>query len=122
LLGAGVPVLTAQANGSKNVLDGGELAATTVKDPVTGPLVVRTAVTVSPGFGVLDRSHWAVVFAGKFWVESDPLVPAMLILLTLTPGAPNAKPPCGDAFAGRVILSVYEVPFPDAVQVSPLAA
>ena len=120
MLGTGVPCETGQRNCAKKVLDGGELAAITLNDPATGPLVVRTAVTDSPGRGVFDISHCPVVFGGKFWVERDPVSPAMLMFVTLTPLAPNAKPPCWGAFAGRMIVNAYEVPLPAAVHVSPV--
>jgi ABC-type transporter lipoprotein component MlaA len=41
-------------------------AGITVKEPVTGPLVTRLAVTDAPGTTGVVRSQAAVVFAGTF--------------------------------------------------------
>ena len=42
------------------------------------------------------------------------------MFLILVPGAPKAKPACGGAVPGMLMVSVYEVPLPDAVHVSPV--
>ncbi len=82
---------TAQRNGLKTLPVGRETAATTVNGPLTGPLVVTTAVSGCPPFGGLDINRWPLVLAGRFSVESAPAVPAMLMFVTVTPLAPNAK-------------------------------
>jgi hypothetical protein len=96
--------------------------------PVTGALVVRLALTVEPGTRAgLASSHAAVVFAGRPCVDSVPawLPPpppdefGRLMLMTFTPGAPTANPPCSLAFAERLIVRVYAVPLPVAEHVFP---
>jgi len=44
----------------------------------------------------------------------------MVMLVTVTPGAPKAKAPCGGAPGVSVMLSVYDVPFPEAAHLSPV--
>jgi hypothetical protein len=111
---------TSQTNGVKNA-DDGTVAATTVNDPVTGPLVVKLAVTEAPTTAALVRSNSPLVFAGRLWVEKVPWV-ELVMPVTVMPADPIAKPPCWAASEGSVMFSVYAVPLPEAVHVSPVGA
>ena len=75
-----------------------------------------------PGNAGFPRLVCAEVCAGKPWVLMLVGDPEMLMFLILLPVAPNAKPACGGAVPGMLMMSVYEVPLPDAVHVSPVGA
>jgi hypothetical protein len=103
LLGAGFPASRLHLIGSK--YDGVvELAGTTMNEPLT-PAVVVTFATAEPGSIGLDVSQAPVVLAGRFEVDSVPVVPGMLTFVTRL-FAPNANPNCCGAPDGIVTFSV----------------
>ena len=94
------------------------LAGVTVNDPAAARVVVKAATT-EPGMTAVDVIQDPVERAGRLWLENVPSVPPTTTFVTVALGAPNANPYCGADPDGTVIVKVYEVPLPAAVQVSP---
>jgi hypothetical protein len=96
------------------------LAGITENEPDTGLVVVRLAVA-EPGMS----GAWVIQApdepAGSCVVENVPCEPGTTMFVTAAPWAPNANPNCCGAVDGIEMLSVYEVPFPVAAHVSPVA-
>jgi hypothetical protein len=113
-------VVTVHSTPAKYVAGVKALAGMTEKDPDTAWVVVRLAVA-EPGISGVVVIHAPDEPVGSCCVENVPSEPGTTTFVTAAPPAPNANPNCCGAVDGIVMLSVYEVPFPVAAHVSPVA-
>src|SRR4051794_30501665 len=77
------------------------------------------AVSDCPGTAVALSVHIADVFDGTSLVFSAPGVAGMTMFVTFALVPPKANAPCSCALAGGLMVTVYEVPVPVTLHVSP---
>jgi len=93
-------------------------AGTTVKLPLTAA-TVSTFTVSCPGGSGLGGSSASCVPGGRFCREREPESPWIVMSWIVVPPTPTAKPPCCGAVEGTAIVKAYDVPLPEAVQLSP---